>query len=128
MSYVVKGLGRKSRYGTFDTVIDAFYVYDSFEQAGGFAAVPFNVGRHGGVRQFSADGRPLCAAGLAMPQLLTYLDRTSGLVAHQREKCGRSLLHPTPTSVVCPIADPHFEKGGCTTTIVTSKGAHPPSA
>jgi hypothetical protein len=123
MEVVEARLGRKPRFGAWDTAFDAFYVYDYFDQAGGFAAVPFNTGRRGGVRQFSAEGRPLCAAGLPMPQLLTYLDRTSGLVAHQREKCGCPLLHPTPTGQLCPIADPHFEKGGCTTTIATSKGA-----
>jgi hypothetical protein len=123
METVEARLNRKPRYGAWDTAFDAFYVYDYFDQAGGFAAVPFNTGRRGGVRQFSDDGRPLCAAGLAMPQLLTYLDRTSGLVPHQREKCGCPLLHPTPTGQLCPIADPHFEKGGCTTTIATSKGA-----
>ena len=33
------------------------------------------------------------------------------------------LLHPEPTGAVCPIAEPHWEKGGCTTTIATSAGA-----
>ena len=123
MHQVEQRLGRKPRFGTWDTAYDAFYVYDYFDQAGGFAAVPFNGGKYGKSRQFSQEGRPLCAAGLAMPQLLTYLDRTSGHIPQVREKCGCPLLHPARTGQLCPIADPHFEKGGCTTTIATSKGA-----
>jgi len=123
MQQVEARLGRKPRYGAWDCAFDAFYVYEYFHQAGGFAAVPFNSGRRGDRRQFAPDGAPLCAAGLAMPRLLTYIDRTSGLVPHQREKCGCPLLHPEPTGAVCPIADPHWEKGGCTTTIATSIGA-----
>jgi len=85
--------------------------------------VPFNTGKRGGMRQFAPDGAPLCAAGLAMPRLLTYIDRTSGLIPHERERCGWALLHPQPTGASCPIADEHWEKGGCTTTIATSIGA-----
>ena len=123
MAQVEQRLGRKPRYGAWDCAFDAFYVYEYFEQAGGFAAVPFNTGKRGGMRQFAPDGAPLCAAGLAMPRLLTYMDRTSGLIPHQRERCGCPLLHPEPTGDVCPIGDPHWEKGGCTTTIATSIGA-----
>lgn len=32
-------------------------------------------------------------------------------------------LHPTPTGAACPIADPHWAKGGCTTTVATGAGA-----
>ena len=122
MNAVEQRLGRKPRYGTWDTAYDAHYVYDYFEQAGGFAAVPLNVGKRGGDRQFDPQGRPLCAAGLSMPRLFTYLDRTA-FVPHEREKCGCPLLLGTPTGAVCPIADPHWDKGGCTTTLATSKGA-----
>lgn len=123
MDAVEQRLGRKPRFGTWDCAYDAHYVYEYFHQAGGFAAVPFNPGRKGGKRQFDPDGRPLCAAGLPMPQLLRYLDRTSGLIPHTREKCGCPLLHPAPTGTSCPIADPHFEKGGCTTTLAADVGA-----
>jgi hypothetical protein len=123
MAQVEARLGRKPRFGALDCAFDAFYVYEYFEQAGGMAAVPFNIGKKGGKRQFASDGAPLCAAGLAMPRLLTYLDRTSGLIAHQREKCGCPLLHPNATGQLCPIGDPHFEKGGCTTTLAMSIGA-----
>jgi hypothetical protein len=123
MQQVEQRLGRKPRYGAWDCAFDAFYVYEYFHEAGGFAAVPFNTGKRGGRRQFAADGAPLCAAGLAMPRLLTYLDRTSGLIPHERERCGCPLLHPEPTGAVCPIAEAHWEKGGCTTTIATSIGA-----
>jgi len=71
---------------------------------------------------FAPNGAPLCAAALPMVRLFTYQHRT-GLVPHEREKCGCPLLHPQPNGQVCPIADLHWEKGGCTTTIATSAGA-----
>jgi hypothetical protein len=123
MAQVEARLGRKPRNGTWDAAFDAFYIYAYFHLAGGLAAVPFNPGRRGGIGQFADDGARLCAAGLAMPRLLTYVDRTSGLIPHEREKCGCPLLHPTPTGESCPIADAHFASGGCTTTIATSIGA-----
>ncbi len=119
---VERRLGRRPRFGAWDAAFDAHYVYDYFDQAGGFAAVPLVAGKRGGQRQFAPDGQPLCAAGLAMVRLFTYQHRT-GLVPHEREKCGCPLLHPQPTGQPCPIADPHFEQGGCTTTIATSRGA-----
>src|SRR4029079_14526168 len=32
-------------------------------------------------------------------------------------------LHPSANGELCPIGEAHFEKGGCTTPIATSKGA-----
>lgn len=122
MAQVEQRLGRRPRYGTWDAAFDAHYVYDYFSQAGGVAAVPLVAGRRGSQRQFAPDGAPLCAAGLAMPRLFTYQHR-SGLVPHEREKCGCPLLVPQPTGQPCPIADPHFATGGCTTTLATSRGA-----
>jgi Transposase DDE domain len=122
MTQVEQRLGRRPRTGIWDAAYDAHYVYDYFDQAGGQAIVPLVVGRRGSERQFAPDGAPLCAAGLAMPRLFTYQDRTA-LVPHQREKCGCPLLHPQPTGQPCPIADAHFAKGGCTTTLATSRGA-----
>ncbi len=122
MAQVEQRLGRRPRFGTWDAAYDAHYVYDYFDQAGGFAAVPLVEGRRGSRRQFAPDGAPLCAAGLAMPRLFTYQHRTS-LVPHEREKCGCPLLVPQPTGQPCPIADPHFANGGCTTTLATSRGA-----
>jgi hypothetical protein len=122
MDATERRLGRRPRYGAWDTAYDAFYVYEYFHQAGGFAAVPLNAGKRGGQRTFDPDGMPLCAAGLAMPLQFTYQHRAD-LVPHERGKHVCPLLHPTPTGEPCPIADPHFAKGGCTTTIATSIGA-----
>jgi hypothetical protein len=122
MTQVADRLGRRPRFGTWDAAFDAHYVYDYFHQAGGWAAVPLVESKRGGHRHFDPAGRPLCAAGLPMPRLFTYQHRTC-LVPHEREKCGCPLLHPRPTGTPCPIADPHFAKGGCTTTIATSTGA-----
>jgi len=123
MAQVEQQLGRRPRTGIWDTAFDAHYVYDYYHQAGGQAIVPLNRGKRGGDRQFDADGQPLCAAGLGMPVRFTFQDRTSTLVPHERATHGCPLLHPTPTGQVCPIADPHWEKGGCTTTLATGAGA-----
>lgn len=122
MAQVADRLGRRPRYGTGDAAFDAPHVYDCCYQAGGWAAVPLVESKRGGHRHFDPDGRPPCAAGLAMPRLFTYQQRT-GLVPHEREKCGCPLLYPRATGAPCPIADPHFPKGGGTTTIATSAGA-----
>ena len=116
-------LGRRPRFGAFDAAFDAHYVYAYFHEAGGFAAVPLVLNPRHGRRQFSAEGRVLCAAGLPMPRLFVYLDRSSGLEVHEREKCGCPLLYPMATGESCPIGDAHFERGGCTTTIAASIGA-----
>lgn len=123
MAQTEQRLGFRPPYGAWDTAFDAFYVHDYFHDAGGFAAVPLNPGKRGSQRTFDADGRPCCAAGLGMPQLLRFWDRTSTLVPHERAKHGCPLLHPTPTGSACPIHDPHFATGGCTTTLATSTGA-----
>jgi hypothetical protein len=116
-------LGRRPRFGAWDAAFDAHYVYEYFHTAGGFAAVPVVVNPRHGVRQFSAEGRPLCAAGLPMPRRLLYQDRTNMLQPEQREQCVCPLLYPTPTGEPCPIDDPHCAKGGCRTTIAASIGA-----
>jgi hypothetical protein len=122
MEMVEARLGRKPRYGTWDAAYDAHYVHDYFHQAGGFAAVPFNPGKKGADRLFAPDGAPLCAAQLPMSLQFTYQHR-SGLLPHVREKFRCPLLYPIASGEVCPIADAHWEKGGCTTTIAQGPGA-----
>jgi hypothetical protein len=122
MDAVEARLGRRPRFGTWDTAFDAHYVYDYFDAAGGFAAVPLNPGPKGGTRQFASDGRPLCAADLAMTLQFTYQHRTC-LVPHTREKYRCPLLFPEANGEPCPIADQHFAKGGCTTTLAAGKGS-----
>jgi hypothetical protein len=122
MAQVEARLGRKPRYGTWDAAYDAHYVHDYFHQAGGFAAVPFNPGKKGADRTFAEDGTPLCAADLPMALQFTYQHR-SGLIPHMREKFRCPLLFPSATGEVCPIADAHWAKGGCTTTIAAGAGS-----
>jgi Transposase DDE domain len=122
MNVTERRLGRRPPHGAFDCAFDAFYVYEYFETAGGFAAVPLNSHGKGGARTFASDGRPLCAAGLAMPLKFSYMHR-SDLIPHQRGKHVCPLLFPSPSGEPCPIADAHFAKGGCTTTIAMSVGA-----
>jgi hypothetical protein len=122
MEAVEARLGRRPRYGAWDAAYDAHYVYAYFDQAGGFAAVPFNPGKKGADRQFADDGTPLCAAQLPMSIQFAYQHR-SGLIPHVREKYRCPLLFPTVTGEACPIADAHFAKGGCTTTIAAGAGS-----
>ena len=123
MQALEQQLGRKPRFGTWDAAFDAHYVYDYFDQAGGFAAVPFNPGGpQRAKRAFAPDGTPLCAAQLPMTLQFTYQHRSS-LILHVREKYRRRLLFPCATGESCPIADAHWDKGGCTTTIAQGPGS-----
>lgn len=120
MAQTEANLGRKPHSGALDAAYDAFYVYGYFHDAGGFAAVPWS--NRGEKKSFSPDGLPLCAAGLAMPLRTTFHNRTHTLVPHE---CGRfvcPLLYPEATGEVCPLADPHWDNGGCLTTLPTNPG------
>ena len=122
MQQVEARLGRKPRFGTWDAAYDAHYVYDYFDAAGGFAAVPLNPGPRGAGRQFAPDLTPLCAAELPMTLQFTYQHRVD-LVEHTREKFRCPLLYPSATAACCPIGEAHWEKGGCTTTIAQGRGS-----
>lgn len=113
-------LGFRPTFGAADAAFDAFYVYDYFHQAGGFAAVPF-VNRRGERKQFSPDGLPLCPAGRAMPLRYTFANRAR-LWPHD---CGRyvcPLLYPTATGERCPIRHRQWKKGGCISTLPLGLG------
>ena len=122
-------LGRRPRFATFDAAFDAWYVYAHFyrenDPRGGFAAVPFS--QKGGYtaksRQFAPNGWPLCAAGLAMPLLFTYTDRTTCIVEHERGKYVCSLPPGRTGRVACPIHHTNARRGGCTALMPTSIGA-----
>jgi Transposase DDE domain len=122
MAQVEARLGRRPRFGTWDAAYDAHSVYDYFHQAGGFAAVPFNPGKKGADRTFAPEGTPLCAAKLPMTIQFRYQHR-SDLIEHTREKYRCPLLYPSATAAGCPIADAHWDKGGCTTTIAAGAGS-----
>lgn len=121
-------LGFRPKFGALDAAYDAFYVYEYFHNAGGFAAVPRveKGGKAGKDRAFNKDGLPLCAADLPMPLKATYLDRTSLIIEHERGQYVCPLLfgEQSPDAPrTCPINDPHWDKGGCMTTVATSIGA-----
>lgn len=122
MAQVERRLGRRPRFGALDAAFDAFYVYDYFAQAGGFAAVPFvHRGRHR-PRQFSPNGAPLCEAGLPMPMRYRFQCKTT-LIPHERGRYVCPLLYPQPTGPACPIRHPKWDTGGCVATLATSPGA-----
>jgi hypothetical protein len=122
MHQVELRLGRRPRFGTWDAAFDAHYVYDYFDAAGGFAAVPKTDNPRQGKRRFAEDGRPLCAASLPMTLQFTYAHR-SDLVAHHKERFRCPLLYPEPSGQSCPCDDVHFEKGGCRTDIAQGAGS-----
>ena len=120
----------RPRDGALDKAYDAFYVYQYFHEAGGFAAVPFS--EKGGLktRSFNPEGLPLCAARLAMPLKFTFTDRTSTLVVHERGKyvCPQRPLQTTPAALppaaaACPVNHERWPAGGCTTMMPISIGA-----
>ncbi len=132
MAATERRLGRRPRYGALDKAYDAFYVYQYFHEAGGFAAVPFS--EKGGLktRSFNPEGLPLCAAGLAMPRKFTFTDRTSTLVVHERGKyvCPQRPLQTTPAALppaapACPVNHERWPAGGCTAMMPISIGCTP---
>jgi hypothetical protein len=122
MDQTTQRLGRRPRYGALDKAFDAFYVYQWFHDAGGFAAVPLVAKGRADVRQFSPAGWPLCTAGLAMPLKFAFTDRTTTLVVHERGKYVCPLVFPTrqPTAV-CPVAHANWPTG-CTAMMPTCAG------
>ncbi len=127
MAQTERRLGRRPRFGAFDSAFDAFYVYEYFHQEGsdwtdGFAAVPF-VDRGGqGQRFFSDDGRPLCSAGLPMPLRYTFWCKTT-LIPHECARYACPLRYPEQAAESCPVQHKNWAKSGCTTTLATSPGA-----
>lgn len=121
MEAVERRLGFKPPYGAFDAGFEAFYVFDYFDQAGGFAAIPFS--QRGGIkRQFDEQGLPLCQAGLSMPLKSTYTCG-SRQIEHEVGRYACPLLYPEPTGQVCPIAHHRWPKGGCVVAMPTCNGA-----
>ena len=121
-------LGFKPPFGALDCSYDTFYVHEYFDTAGGFAAVPF-AKRGKFFFEFDEQGLPLCKAGLPMPLKSTYISRTSE-VEHQMGRCACPLLFPFDTQDrpgangnACPVAHKNWQRGGCVTTMATSKGA-----
>lgn len=122
MADVERRLGFRPPFAALDAAFDAFYIYEYFYDAGGFAAVPFVI-KGSTQRTFSDDGLPLCKAGLPMPLELAYTSRTTSLIEHKRGRYRCPLFYPESSGQSCPIDDPHWAKGGCKTTLATSIGA-----
>jgi hypothetical protein len=131
MTQTDRHLGFQPRICAFDAAFDAFYVYAHFhrdDDPGAFAAVPFvqKGGYKVNDRRFGPppERLPMCAAGLLMPLLFTYTDRTSTLVEHQRGKYICPLqTENAPQAASCPVDHKRWPKGGCTAMMPTSIGA-----
>lgn len=122
MEMVEQRLGFKPPFGTADAAYDAWYVYDYFHHAGGFAAVPLSPKGGHRHKHFNKEGLPLCEAKLPMPLKYTFTNRTS-LIVHERGRHVCPLLFPEATGESCPIGHKNWAKDGCTTTMATSVGA-----
>lgn len=120
MEQTEQHLGRKPKSGALDAAFDAFFVYDYFHAAGGFAAVPW-ADRADHRKSFDEQGLPLCAAGFSMPLRSSFVKRTGCLIPH---KCGRFACPlPDMGEHDCPVSHPNWEKqGGCITTLPLSPG------
>jgi hypothetical protein len=123
MAVVEQRLGFKPPFGALDAAFDAFYIYDYFHQAGGFAAVPLVEKGKIVKRVFNKEGLPLCAADKPMPLKAVHWDRSTAIIEYERGQYVCPLLFPAPTGEVCPIGDEHWATGGCVTTLSTSPGA-----
>jgi hypothetical protein len=126
MADTERRLGFRPRFGAFDAAFDAFYVYEHFHRedqdwTAGLAAVPFSQ-RGGHQKTFSADGLPLCKAGLPMPLKYTFTSRT-GLFPHECNRYVCPLIALEPPADACPVNHKRWPKGGCTTTMAASIGA-----
>jgi len=114
-------LGQPPPYGALDAAFEAWYVFDYFHEAGGFAAIPA-TNRQPTDRQFDADGLPLCEAGLAMPLKATFTNNR-GVVPQPMGRYACPLLEPEPTGQTCPVDHDKWPDGGCRLTMGTSPGA-----
>ncbi len=122
MAQVERRLGRKPRFGAFDAAFDAFYVYEYFAAAHGFAAVPFVARGRPGKRQFAANGAPLCAAGLPMTLRYTFQKKTA-LIPHPCQRYVCPLRFPQTTAAACPVQHKNWSRNGCVATLAASAGA-----
>ena len=125
MAETEENLGRKPKNGALDGAFDAFYVYEYFHNAGGFAAVPWSD-RKDHKKTFNEDGLPHCQAGLAMPLRNTFHKKSNCMVPHDCARYACPLLFPEKTcpegSQTCPVNHAQWPKGGCVTTLPTSPG------
>ncbi len=130
MAQTEQRLGFRPRFGSFDAAFDAFYVYEYFHRPDNpeaFAAVPFSEKGGYRSRKFSPEGWPICAAGLPMPLLFTYTDRTVTIVEHERGKYVCPFFSKGVKGKFiqerCPIRHKQARKGGYTAAMPTSVGA-----
>lgn len=121
MAQTERTLGFAPPFGALDAAFDAFYVYEYFHAAGGFAAVPW-ADRADHRKTFNEEGLPLCGAGLPMPRKGSFQKKSHCLVPHECARYACPLRFPEQTADACPIDHAQWPKGGCTTTLPTSPG------
>ena len=114
-------LGFQPPFGALDAAFDAWYTFDYFHQAGGFAAIPATE-RQTVQREFDEQGLPLCAAGLSMPLKSTFMNNR-GIIPQQMGRYVCPLLQPQPTGQTCPIDHHQWPQGGCLLKMGVSPGA-----
>jgi hypothetical protein len=124
MAKVEQRLGRPPRFGAFfDAAFDAFYVYEYFYNAQGFAAVPLVAKGKCKRRSFSEEDC-LCArqVSLCRSSWSTRTERpicTNISGANMPVPCFSLRIATRPAQSVARVGG----RGGCTTTMTTSIGA-----
>jgi len=121
MTDTERRLGRKPRFGALDAAFDAFYVYEYFHEAGGFAAVPWSD-RPAHRKRFNEEGLPLCPADLPMPRHSSFMKRSHCRIPHRRIRYACPLKFPKVTAAACPVAHKNWARKGCVTTLPDSPG------
>jgi hypothetical protein len=122
MAAVERRLGQKPTFGAFDGGFEAFYIFDYFDRAGGFAAIPFSL-RGKLKRNFDENGLPICQAGFPMPLKGKFWSKSSHIIEHEKGRYACPLLFPEPTGETCLIDHHNWPKGGCVTTMPTCNGS-----
>ena len=120
MQQVEVRLGRRPRFGALDKGFDAFYVYQYFQEAGGFAAVPW-ADRPATASAFAPMDCP-CAGAIANAAQVRLHAAQPLYFPHQCARYVCPLRHPTATGESCPINHNNWQKGGCITTLPTGSG------
>lgn len=106
-------LGFRPPFGADAVAFDAHYVYDYFDEVGGFAAVPYVAKGGHPIRLYVEYGLPLCDAGLPMP-LKSSFNSNRCLVPHRGGRYACPLLYPEATGQKCDHEK--WAKGGGVTT------------
>ena len=120
MQQVERRLGHRPRDGAIDMAFDAFYVYQSFYEAGGFAAVP--LAEKGGYKTCPFSPDPTAVPGRT-DAVQVHVHRPHDHPRHDERGKRWPLRFRVRTADTCPVNHANWPKGGCTAMMPTCAGA-----